>query len=234
MISKNDDAPGRLRPVRSFVRREGRITRGQERALAELWPIYGIASDVAPIDLPRLFGREAPTIMELGFGDGETLIQLAAAEPHCNFLGVEVYRPGVGRLLRRVRELGLLNVRVFRDDAVDVLTHRIATESLTKLLIFFPDPWPKKRHHKRRLIQPGFARLVTERLIVGGTLHVATDWEDYAMDIMDVLSRVEGLRNQAGDKCFVQRPSYRPATKFECRGQALGHRVWDLLFAREK
>ncbi len=231
-MSNNDNASGPLRPVRSFVRREGRITRAQEQALAELWPIYGIASDVEPIDLTRLFARQASIIMELGFGNGETLVQLAAAAPHCNFLGVEVYRPGIGRLLRRVRELGLLNVRVFGDDAVDVLTNRIATESLTKLLIFFPDPWPKKRHHKRRLIQPRFARLASERLIVGGTLHVATDWEDYAVQIMGVLSEVVGLRNMAGDNCFAQRPSYRPVTKFESRGQALGHQVWDLLFER--
>lgn len=231
-MTEDDQASGRLRPVRSFVRREGRITRAQQQALAELWPIYGIASDVAPIDPARQFGRSASTIMELGFGNGETLVQLAAAAPHCNFLGVEVYRPGVGRLLRRVRELGLLNVRVFCDDAVDVLTHRIAKETLTKLLIFFPDPWPKKRHHKRRLIQPEFARLASERLIVGGTLHVATDWEDYAMHILDVLSHVDGLRNMAGEHCFAQRPGYRPLTKFESRGRALGHRVWDLLFER--
>jgi tRNA (guanine-N7-)-methyltransferase len=170
--------------------------------------------------------------MELGFGNGETLVQLAATEPHCNFLGVEVYRPGVGRLLRRVRELGLLNVRVFCEDAVDVLAHRIARESLTKLLIFFPDPWPKKRHHKRRLIQPGFARLASERLMVGGTLHIATDWEDYAIHILDVLSHAAGLRNMAGEGCFAKRPSYRPLTKFENRGRALGHQVWDLLFER--
>jgi tRNA (guanine-N7-)-methyltransferase len=231
-MSSQDDASGPLRPVRSFVRREGRITRAQEQALAELWPVYGIESDVEPIDLTRLFGRKAPITMELGFGNGETLVQVAVAEPHCDFLGVEVYRPGVGRLLRRVRELGLPNVRVFCDDAVDVLTHRIAKESLTKLLIFFPDPWPKKRHHKRRLIQPGFARLASERLMVGGTLHVATDREDYAMHILYVLGHVVGLRNMAGENCFAQRPGYRPVTKFECRGQALGHRVWDLLFER--
>ncbi len=231
-MPNNDDASGPLRAVRSFVRREGRITRAQEQALAELWPLYGIESGVEPVDVTRIFGREAPTIMELGFGNGETLVQLAAGEPNCNFLGVEVYRPGIGRLLRRVRELGLLNVRVFRDDAVDVLTNRMAPESLTKILIFFPDPWPKKRHHKRRLIQPGFARLASERLLVGGTLHVATDWEDYAMHILDVLSHVAGLRNMDGDNGFAQRPGYRPLTKFERRGRALGHRVWDLLFER--
>ncbi len=218
--------------MRSFVRREGRITRAQEQALAELWPIYGIASDIEPLDLSRLFGREAPVVMELGFGNGETLVQLAAAEPQCDFLGVEVYRPGVGRLLRRVRELGLLNVRVFCDDAVDVLTDRISRKSLTKLLIFFPDPWPKSRHHKRRLIQPAFARLARDRLITGGTLHVATDWEDYALHILDVLRLTPGLRNLDPDNGFVPRPGYRPVTKFESRGQVLGHRVWDLLFER--
>ncbi len=228
-----DGSPPARRRIRSFVRREGRITPAQELALRELWPLYGIENGDDPIDTTQVFGREAATIMEVGFGNGATLTELAASEPACNFLGVEVYRPGVGRLLRALRQHGLTNVRVFCDDAFEVLSRRIANRSLTKLLIFFPDPWQKKRHHKRRLIQPEFARLATEKLVEGGTLHVATDWEDYAEHILKVLEAERGLRNLAGDGRYVPRPKYRPLTKFERRSQVLGHPVRDLLFARE-
>lgn len=220
------------RPVRSYVRREGRMTSAQTRALTELWPLYGIDKSAELLDLERLFGRQASMIMELGFGNGETLVELAAGAPNCNFLGVEVYRPGVGYLLKSLRELSLTNVRVFCDDAIEVLTNRIPLQSLAKLLIFFPDPWPKKRHHKRRLIQPEFLRLAAERLEIGGSLHIATDWEDYALHVLEVSASESALRNMAGEKRFTPRPSYRPMTKFERRGQTLGHGVWDMLFER--
>lgn len=225
-------APPSARPIRSFVRREGRITRAQRQALAELWPIYGVEPGVLSLDLSTVFKRQVPVIMEIGFGNGDTLTALAANDPECDFLGVDVYRPGVGSLLIKLRRFGLTNVRVFCEDAIDVLTHRIAPDSLTKILIFFPDPWPKKRHHKRRLIEPKFVRLATGRLVIGGALHVATDWQDYAEQMLEVLNGERGLRNTADTALFSLRPSYRPETKYERRGQGLGYNTWDLIFER--
>ena len=220
------------RPVRSFVRREGRMTKAQLRALRELWPLYGIEKTTQPINARQLFGRKAPIIMEIGFGNGDALLELAAKTPQCDFLGVEVYRPGIGRLLIGVKQSGLTNVRVFCDDAQEVMRERVPEQSLAKLLIFFPDPWPKKRHHKRRLIQAEFARLAVERLEVGGTLHIATDWRDYAEHMLAVLDDEPALSNAVGVGHYASRPAYRPQTKFERRGAALGHQVWDLLFER--
>ncbi|MDH3637492.1 MAG: tRNA (guanosine(46)-N7)-methyltransferase TrmB, partial [Gammaproteobacteria bacterium] len=211
--------------IRSFVRREGRITRAQRRALAEFWPLYGIDPGVVSVDLHKLFGRKVPVIMEIGCGNGDTLVELAANDPHCDFLGVEVYRPGLGSTLQKLRQLGLTNVKLFGEDAVGVLRDRISAATLTKILIFFPDPWPKKRHHKRRLIQPDFVRLAAERLVIGGQLHLATDCEDYAEHMLEVLAGEKSLRNTAANAGYTARPGYRPETKYERRGRGLGHAV---------
>ncbi len=218
--------------IRSFVRREGRITRAQRRALTDLWPLYGIEAGVIPVDLPKLFGRRVPVVMEIGCGNGDALTELAARSPHCDFLGVEVYRPGLGSTLLKLHRAGLVNVKLFGDDAVGVLHDRIFPEALAKILIFFPDPWPKKRHHKRRLIQPDFAALAASRLAMGGELHLATDCEDYAAHMLEVLSGEARLRNTASGGGYAVPPDYRPHTRYERRGHGLGHTVRDLIFRR--
>ncbi len=202
----------------------------QQRALDTLLPTFGVPFVAEPLAFERVFGRRAPTILEIGFGMGETTAAIALARPGDNFLGVEVHGPGVGSLLKRVDELGLANVRVVRHDAVDVVAAMIPQASLAGIHVFFPDPWPKKRHHKRRLLQPGFARELALRLVPGGYLHIATDWEDYAGEILAVLSAEPLLENTADG--FAPRPDYRPRTKFETRGLKLGHRVFDLVFRR--
>jgi tRNA (guanine-N7-)-methyltransferase len=218
------------RPIRSFVLRQGRMSEAQERACETLLPRYGIAFAPRLLDLDREFGRHAPRVLEIGFGMGETTADIAAAHPGTDFLGIEVHAPGVGSLLRQVEARGLANVRVIRHDAVEVLQAMIAPESLDGIHVFFPDPWPKKRHHKRRLIQPPLARLLGERLRPGGYLHVATDWLDYAEQILAVLSAEPLLANTA--EGFAPRPEWRPHTKFERRGLRLGHEVRDVLFRR--
>jgi tRNA (guanine-N7-)-methyltransferase len=220
------------RKIRSFVRREGRITRGQQRALDELFPVYGIYNDNQVIDLTQLFGRQAPKILEIGFGNGESLASMAAAQPKKDYLGIEVHRPGVGNLLLQVEKRQLTNIRVICDDAVEVLKHRLQDECLDAVHIFFPDPWHKKKHHKRRLVQPAFVQLLAQKLKAGGIVHLATDWEDYALQMMDVMSAAQGFNNLAGKGDYSPRPDYRPLTKFEQRGQRLGHGVWDLLFEK--
>jgi tRNA (guanine-N7-)-methyltransferase len=223
---------GHPRAIRSFVTRSGRITTAQERALEELWPKYGIELGVAPLDLEALFGRSGARIAEIGFGNGEHLLALAASRPADDFLGIEVHRPGVGRLLLQLEERGLDNVRVICHDAVEVLERHLQGPCLDEILILFPDPWPKKRHHKRRLIQPPFVHLLAARLRPGGALRLATDWEPYAAQMLAALAAEPGLRNVAADAGFIPRPPERPATRFERRGEGLGHRVWDLEFRR--
>lgn len=218
------------RSIRSYVLRQGRTTAAQARAVAELMPRWGIAFSPAPLDLERAFGRHAPKILEIGFGMGETTALLAAAHPGTDYLGVEVHGPGVGALLRRIQTLGLRNVRVIQHDAVEVVERMIAPETLDGVHVFFPDPWPKKRHHKRRLLQPEFVRLLATRMKPGATLHAATDWEDYAVQMLEVLSAEPLLENTANG--FAARPESRPLTKFEARGARLGHGVWDLVFRR--
>jgi len=220
------------RSIRSFVTRAGRITAAQERALAALWPKYGI--DFAPrtLELPALFGRHAPCTLEIGFGNGENLVALAAAHPARDYLGIEVHRPGVGRALLALEERGLANVRLICHDAVEVLERQIAAGSLDEVLILFPDPWPKKRHHKRRLIQPPFVALIARALAVGGTLHLATDWQPYAQEMLAVLGAAPWLGNAAPAGGFSARPAERLPTRFERRGLRLGHEVWDLAFRR--
>ena len=225
------DEPRPLRRIRSFVRREGRITAGQQRALQEYWPRYGVEAD-APLDLTQLFGRDAPRTLEIGFGNGASLATMAAQQPQHDFIGIEVHRPGVGHLLQLVEEQGLGNVRVMREDAVQVLKHCFADDSLDRVLLFFPDPWHKKRHHKRRIVQPDFIELLARKIRHGGRLHMATDWEGYAEHMLQVMSGSTAFRNCAETGDFVARPEYRPVTKFEQRGQRLGHGVWDLVYER--
>ena len=221
-----------LRRIRSFVRREGRLTPGQQRAMDEQFPKFGIKGGSELLDLDAIFGRSAPCIIEIGFGNGESLAEIARNHPENNYLGIEVHRPGVGHLLMKIEELGLTNVRVMSADAVEVLENQIPDQSLDALYLFFPDPWHKKRHHKRRQVQPEWAQLVRRKLKIGGHLHMATDWENYAEHMLEVLSSAEGFRNTSNSSDYVPKPDYRPETKFERRGQRLGHGVWDLVFEK--
>jgi tRNA (guanine-N7-)-methyltransferase len=219
------------KPIRSYVLRQGRLTKGQEKALVEQWPRFGIPFSSALIDLDQIFQRpESPKVLEIGFGMGETTAQIAKAMPETDFIGVEVHTPGVGALLKRIDELALQNIRIIHHDVVEVLNQMIPAASLTGAHIFFPDPWHKKRHHKRRLIQPEFVQLLTSKIKSGGYLHVATDWEAYAEWVLTVLSQEPLLENTAKD--YAIKPAYRPLTKFENRGIQLGHGVWDLVFKR--
>lgn len=220
------------RSIRSFVTRAGRTTAAQQRALETLWPKYGLDYRDEPLALAALFGRDAPSTLEIGFGNGANLVALAREHPERDYLGVEVHRPGVGRLLLALEQEGLGNVRVICHDAVEVLERQIAAASLAEILILFPDPWPKKRHHKRRLVKDAFVALAARALAAGGMLRLATDWEPYALEMLACLSAAPGLRNLAADGGFVARPAERAPTRFELRGTRLGHEVWDLAFAR--
>jgi tRNA (guanine-N7-)-methyltransferase len=218
------------RPIRSYVLRQGRTTAAQQRAVEALYPKYGIPYAEALIDARAVFGRVAPLVIEIGSGMGETTLEIAAADPATDFIAIEVHGPGVGSLLRGIESAGLTNLRVIRHDAIDVLEHMIADMSLAGIHVFFPDPWPKKRHHKRRLMQPAFAALTARKLAPGGLLHAATDWPDYAAQILAVLSAEPLLENTAAG--YAPRPERRPRTKFELRGERLGHPVHDLVFRR--
>ncbi len=220
------------RRIRSFVRREGRMTVSQQRALEKHWSRYGVNFPGATQDFSQLFARQAPVVLEIGFGMGHSLLHMAKEFPEYNYLGVEVYRPGVGALFIGLNELGLDNVRVFNADAVEILEQAIPDGSLEKVLIFFPDPWPKKKHHKRRLVQLEFVELVRRKLVAGCVLHLATDWENYAEHMLEVMTNAPGFVNSAGEGSYAPRPAYRSLTKFEKRGQKLGHGVWDLVFVK--
>jgi len=229
----NDDTP--LHPrhgerLKSFVRRNGRTTDGQQRAFAELGPQYLLPYRAEPLDLAAAFGRQAPTVLEIGFGMGEATAHIAALMPETNFLCCEVHEPGVGALLKRIGEQGLTNIRICAHDAVDVLDHMLPHGVLSGVHVFFPDPWHKKRHNKRRLLQPPLVKKLAERLGAGGYLHCATDWQPYAEQMLEVLSQEPLLRNTA--EAYADKPHYRPLTKFENRGLKLGHGVWDLVFTR--
>ena len=219
------------RGIRSYVLRAGRITPAQKRALDELLPLHGIAYAPAPLDLDRVFGRAAPRVLEVGFGNGDTLVELAGRSPARDFIGVEVHPPGVGHCLLQVESRGLTNVRVVAHDAVEVLTHQLAPASLDEVLLYFPDPWPKKRHHKRRIVQPAFVALVADRLKPGGRFKLATDWEPYAAWMLEVLGASPAFANAAPGGGCIDRPE-RGETRFERRGQRLGHRVFDLEYVR--
>lgn len=218
------------RTVKSFVLRAGRMGTGQARALEDYGPQFLIPYSPDPLNLEKAFGRAAPKVLEIGFGMGDSTATIAASQPGTDYLGVEVHTPGVGALLKRIGEGRLNNLRIIQHDAVEVLDHMIADASLDGIHIFFPDPWPKKKHHKRRLIQPALVAKLTTKLKPGGYLHLATDWEHYAVQMLDVLTGEPGLTNTAPD--YAPRPDYRPLTKFEKRGLRLGHGVWDLIFTR--
>lgn len=220
-----------LRTVKSFVIRAGRMTEGQKQAVADQWPRFGLDVAAGLLDQQAVFGRRAPLVFEIGFGMGGSLAEMAAAHPDRDYIGVEVHRPGVGNLLKLAEVAALTNLRVYQADAKDVLQHCIADASLATVQIFFPDPWHKKRHHKRRLIQPEFVQELRGKLAVGGVLHLATDWEPYAQQMMEVLSAAPGFRNRFGTGAWATEHD-RPSTKFEQRGERLGHGVWDLMFER--
>ncbi len=218
------------RPIRSFVLRQGRFSPAQQRAREALLPRFGVPFNAAPLDFDVVFGRKAPRILEIGFGMGETTAAIARAMPEHDFLAVDVHAPGVGSLLKLIEACGLTNCRIVQHDAVEVVAHMIPEASLAGIHVFFPDPWPKKRHHKRRLLQQPFMRTLALRIVPGGYLHAATDWEDYAAAILAACEAEPVLENSVGG--FAQRPAYRPLTKFERRGLGLGHGVWDVIFHR--
>ncbi|MGE5155096.1 MAG: tRNA (guanosine(46)-N7)-methyltransferase TrmB [Bdellovibrio bacteriovorus] len=222
------------RPVRSFVLRQGRMTAAQERAFAELWPRYGVEwSPGTLLDLAEVFGNRRPVVLEIGFGNGDSLAEMAAADPGRNWLGVEVHGPGVGHLLLQIERRQLTNLRVLRHDAVELLAQGLGPGSLDRAQLYFPDPWPKTRHHKRRILSPQFVALLGRVIRPGGVFHVATDWEPYAEQMLAVLESPGGpFVNLAGAGCFAERPPERPLTRFERRGERLGHRVRDLVFRR--
>lgn len=226
MTQRGSDGMASQRTVRSYVLRAGRITSAQRRALDELWPRFGVDWHPAPLDLDRIFGRRAPRVLEIGFGNGGTLVEMARAEPDTDFLGIEVHEPGVGHCLLQIERLGLGNVRLIRHDAVEVLREQIPAASLQAVLLLFPDPWPKKRHHKRRILTPEFAQLVAARLAPGGLFHVATDWAPYAEHIAAVM---------AAERAFTPQPPGQRAggpTRFERRGEQLGHAIFESSWRR--
>ena len=219
-----------LRTIRSFVLRTGRMTPGQERAFAEHWPQKGLSRERGMLDYATVFGRTAPVVLEIGFGMGASLVEMAQAAPDRDFIGIEVHRPGVGKLLHTMAEQRVDNIRAYCDDAVEVLQQCIPDASLAGVQIFFPDPWHKKKHNKRRLIQAEFVRLLASRLQDGAYLHCATDWQPYAEQMLEVLGAETSLRNSS--EGYAPKPDYRPLTKFENRGLKLGHGVWDLVFTK--
>jgi tRNA (guanine-N7-)-methyltransferase len=217
--------------IRSFIRRQGRLTPGQEVALDQHWPQYGLEPEL-DYDFSQVFGRQAPLIVEIGFGNGDSLAKMAAANPDHDYIGIEVHKPGVGHLLILLNEQGLTNVRVYCHDAIEILEQKIPDHSLAGLHLFFPDPWHKKKHHKRRIVRPSFVDLLNKKLQVGGYFHAATDWQHYAESMLEVLTASEGLKNTSLTQDYCERPDYRPLTKFEQRGLRLGHGVWDLIFRK--
>jgi tRNA (guanine-N7-)-methyltransferase len=215
--------------IRSFIRRQGRITPGQQQAIDQFWPKYGLETG-KPSHYPQIFGRSAPLFLEIGFGNGETLVEMAVANPDHDYLGIEVHRPGIGHLILQLQQREITNVRVYCLDAVDILEQQIADNSLAGIHLFFPDPWPKNKHHKRRIVRPDFIALVIKKLQPGGYFHAATDWENYAEHILETLKQQPFLINESPEGAYCKRPSYRPTTKFEQRGLRLGYGVWDLIF----
>lgn len=218
--------------IRSFVIRAGRMTDGQKSAFDQWWPSYGLSLFDGVLDFTEIFGRTAPVVLEVGFGMGDSLLAMAKNDPDTDFVGIEVHPPGVGRLISCAGLDGVKNLRVFMADANDVFADCIPNNSLTRMQLFFPDPWHKKKHNKRRIVQPTFIETIRTKLAKNGHFHMATDWENYADYAMEVMSCTEGYRNVAGEYHFAKQPSYRPTTKFETRGERLGHGVWDLVFEK--
>jgi len=220
------------RRIRSFVMRAGRMTEGQQRGWDEGFARFGVTIEQGLLDWDRAFGRGGERVLEIGFGMGDSLLAMAEARPDVNYLGIEVHRPGVGRLLAQAMDRGIENIRVYAEDAVPILRDCIAPDSLNALQVYFPDPWHKKRHNKRRLIQPEFIAMAAQRIAPGGLVHLATDWEPYAEHMLEVMEQEAALENVAGAAQYSERPSWRPETKFERRGARLGHGAWDLLYRR--
>lgn len=221
------------RPIRSFVRREGRMTLSQKASLEKYWSEYGLETEMGLIDINAVFGRESDVILEIGFGAGASLLEMAAANPQDDYIGIEVHRPGIGGLLSQMVKNDVTNIRLFQQDVMEVLRKSIPDTGLSKIQIFFPDPWHKKRHHKRRLIQPSFVELLRQKLKLGGQVHLATDWQNYAEYMMEVFSNDDNFNNLVGHGHYLKDSSqYRVTTKFERRGQRLGHRIWDMIFVR--
>ncbi|MEO2267004.1 tRNA (guanosine(46)-N7)-methyltransferase TrmB [Pseudoalteromonas sp. YIC-656] len=223
-----------IRKVRSFVKREGRLTKGQAASLEKCWPTMGLEHKDGLLDFTKVFGNDNDVVLEIGFGMGKSLVEMAKNDPNTNFIGIEVHRPGVGACLMDADAQGITNLRVFEHDAVEVLADCIADSSLAKLQLFFPDPWHKKRHHKRRIVQPEFVENLRSKLKIGGVFHMATDWENYAEHMLEVMQSAEKFSNLSATNDYVPRPDARPLTKFEQRGHRLGHGVWDLMFERVK
>ncbi len=220
--------------IRSFVIRAGRMTDGQKKAFDTYWPVYGASLFDGPLEPEQAFGRSAPQVLEIGFGMGDSLREMAENEPDKDFIGIEVHPAGVGRLIYTAGEAGVRNLKVYMADATDVLDDCIADNSLTRLQIYFPDPWHKKKHHKRRIVQPEFVQKIRRKLKPGGVLHLATDWENYAEHMKEVMDAAEGYQNTQTDGGYAPRPAYRPITKFEKRGEKLGHGVWDLVYEKKR
>lgn len=221
-----------VRKIQSFVKREGRLTKGQEKAIEKNWPIMGLTHQAGRLDVNQVFAREAPLVLEIGFGMGKSLVEMANNEPDKDFIGIEVHRPGVGACLAEAEEQGVTNLRVYEHDAVEILSNCIPDNSLSRLQLFFPDPWHKKRHHKRRIVQPEFVEKLRSKLAIGGVFHMATDWENYGEYMLEIMSVAPGYKNLSTSDDYVPRPEQRPLTKFEQRGHRLGHGVWDLMFER--
>ena len=220
--------------IKRFVLREGRLTTGQEKALRELWPLWGIEYTGELIDLAAVFGRVAPLTVEIGFGMGKSLVEMAVAAPEHNFLGIEVHTPGVGAALAYAKEMGVTNLRVMHHDAVEVFQNMLPLNCIDAMQLFFPDPWHKAKHHKRRIVKPEFLDMVIPHLTATGYIHMATDWQNYAEEMLEILQADQRLKNLSPDGTYVPRPEFRPLTKFENRGNNLGHGVWDLMFAKAK
>lgn len=221
-----------VRKIRSFVRREGRLTKGQEHAMEKNWPTMGIDFATEMLDWTQVFNREAPVVLEIGFGMGASLVEMAQAAPEKNYVGIEVHSPGVGHCLMGAEAANLTNLRVMCHDGVEVFEHMIPDGSLDMVQLFFPDPWHKARHHKRRIVQPEFAQMLRKKLKIGGIFHMATDWENYAEHMVEVMDAAPGYKNTATDGAYIARPEDRPLTKFEARGHRLGHGVWDMKYMR--
>lgn len=220
------------KPIRSFVIRSGRMTAGQQKAWQDSWPHMGLELGEADSDVRETYENNQPLVVEIGFGMGASLVDMAESAKDLNFLGIEVHRPGVGSLMALAQDKDLNNLKVFCEDANDVLKNHVVDNSIHRLQLYFPDPWHKVRHNKRRLVQPAFVQSMRAKLEIGGVFHMATDWEHYAKHMMEVMMEAEGFRNVSGEHNYAERPDYRPITKFEKRGQRLGHGVWDLLFER--
>ncbi|MGF1766625.1 tRNA (guanosine(46)-N7)-methyltransferase TrmB [Enterovibrio makurazakiensis] len=221
-----------LRRIRSFVRREGRLTKGQEQAMNDCWPTMGIDFEEKQLDWAEVFGNNNPVVLEIGFGMGASLVEMAKNAPEKNFVGIEVHSPGVGACLMAARDAGVTNLRVMCHDAVEVFEHMLPVASLETVQLFFPDPWHKARHHKRRIVQSEFVQMLRDKLKIGGIFHMATDWENYAEHMVEVMDVAPGYKNTATDGSYIPRPDDRPLTKFEARGHRLGHGVWDMKYAR--